>query len=152
MQRPPRTPLQRAVGLLSRREHSRHELRRKLVQRGEEAEAVDQALDRLEQSGLQDETRFADSLIRQRVAAGYGPRYIAAELATHRLNDALVAERLELAEVDWTEVAVDLLQRRFPGGLADAADQRRAGALLQRRGFDSDQQRAALRGVGAARR
>jgi regulatory protein len=138
MPRAPRTPLQRAVGLLSRREHSRLELRRKLVQRGEDAEAVDLALDRLEESGLQDETRFADSLIRQRVAAGYGPRYIAAELATHRFPDALVAARLEEAGVDWIAVAVELLARRFPGGLGDPVARRRAAALLQRRGFPAD--------------
>jgi regulatory protein len=151
MPRAPRTPLQRAVGLLSRREHSRHELRRKLEQRGEQAEAVEQALDRLEENGLQDETRFADSLIRQRVAAGYGPRYIAAELATHRLADSLIDERLDEAAVDWQEVAVDLLQRRFPEGVADAAAQRRAASLLQRRGFDADQLRAALRRIGDPR-
>ncbi|MCK7593296.1 regulatory protein RecX [Pseudomarimonas salicorniae] len=147
MPRAPRTPLQRAVGLLSRREHSRHELRRKLVQRGEEAEAVDQALDRLEQSGLQDERRFAESLLRQRVASGYGPRYIAAELATHQLPDALISQVLEAVEVDWQDQAADLVSRRFPQGLQDPSDRRRAAALLQRRGFDGETSRRAISAV-----
>lgn len=150
MPRAPRTPLQRAVGLLSRREHSRHELRRKLVQRGEDPEAVDQALTRLEETGLQDEVRFADSLIRQRVAAGYGPRYIAAELATHRLADSLVAAALEAAEVDWEACASELIRRRFPAGLHDLAERRRAAALLQRRGFPADCCRWALQADHAA--
>lgn len=145
--RTPRTPLQQAVGLLSRREHSRHELRRKLIQRGADDQAADHALARLAETGLQDETRFADSLIRQRVMAGYGPRYIAADLSTHRLGEALISERLQAAEVDWQTIAADLLARRFPSGLQDLADQRRAAALLLRRGFDADVQRSALRSI-----
>ncbi len=148
-QRAPRTPLQQAVGLLSRREHSQHELRRKLAQRGAESQAIEQAIERLVENGLQDETRFADSMIRQRIAAGYGPRYIAADLATHRLSEALISERLDAADADWFDIASGLLSRRFPAGLRELAEQRRAAALLQRRGFDPDIQRAALRALAS---
>lgn len=138
MARTPRTPLQRAVGLLSRREHSRLELQRKLVQRGEDPVAVVDALDRLAGEGLQDEARFADSLIRQRVASGYGPRYISAELATHRLPAELIDECLARANIDWRAQAAELLARRFPAGMNDPAERRRAAAMLHRRGFAAD--------------
>lgn len=137
-------PLRRAVGLLARREHSQRELRRKLSQRGADEIAVDQALERLQQTGLQDDGRFAASLIRQRVAAGYGPLHLRAELHTHGLEAAMIEQLLAAAELDWTEQACALLQRRFPAGCADIAEQRRAFALLQRRGFAADSIRAAL--------
>lgn len=142
--RPPRTPLQQAVGLLQRREHSQSELRRKLKQRGAEAADIDAALDRLADSGLQDQQRFADSLVRQRITAGYGPHYIRAQLATHRLDDATIEAAIAAAAPDWPELALDLVTRRFPNGLDDPADRRRAAALLQRRGFDGDCLRRAL--------
>ena len=50
------TPLQRALGLLVRREHSRKELGRKLKARGVDPEAVDAAVARLAEDGWQDVT------------------------------------------------------------------------------------------------
>lgn len=146
--RQPPSPLHRAVGLLSRREHSRRELRQKLIQRGVEADEAEAAIERLGESGLQDDGRFAQSLIRQRSAAGYGPRYIEAELATHHIGDAEAAAALEELAPDWTEIAADLLQRRFPAGLDDPRARRRAQALLIRRGFDGECIRAAMARCG----
>ena len=60
------TPLQRALGLLTRREHSRRELSRKLTSRGVEAADVRSAVDRLEAEGWQSDTRFAEALVRSR--------------------------------------------------------------------------------------
>lgn len=144
MTRVPRTPLQQAVGLLSRREHSQRELRRKLHARGAEPDAVERALARLAETGLQDERRFAESLVRQRVAAGYGPLYLRAELQTHALEVGLVAELIEGVETPWVAVARDLLARRYPDGVDDPRSRRRAEALLARRGFSADVIRAAL--------
>ncbi|GIX35605.1 MAG: hypothetical protein KatS3mg126_1384 [Lysobacteraceae bacterium] len=144
MRRRGRSALERAVGLLARRERSRHELRARLLREGGLAAEVDAALERLGEAGLQDDARFADSLIRHRVAAGYGPRYIAQELLTHRLSPELITERLGAAEVDWQAVARALLQRRFPAGWQEPAEARRALGLLQRRGFDAEVQQAVL--------
>lgn len=144
MARAPRTPLQQAVGLLSRREHSQRELRRKLQARGAEQALVEDALAKLVGAGLQDERRFAESLVRQRIAAGYGPLYLRAELQTHALEAGLVAEVIEAVETPWLAVAEDLLARRYPDGVNDPRHRRRAEALLARRGFSSEIIRAAL--------
>jgi len=143
-QRPPRSALQQAVGLLSRREHSQKELTRKLRERGVESAEIDAALERLADTGLQDQQRFADSLVRQRIAAGYGPHYLRAQLATHGLDEATIAAAIAAADPDWPELARELITRRFPDGLDDPGDRRRAAALLQRRGFDGDCLRRAL--------
>lgn len=62
--RPQPTPVQRALGLLVRREHSRKELARKLTARGVETEDAIAAVERLASEGWQDDTRFACSLVR----------------------------------------------------------------------------------------
>ena len=72
------TPVQRALGLLVRREHSRKELTRKLAAKGLESEDVTAAVERLAAEGWQDDTRFAESLVRSRAGNGYGPLRIRA--------------------------------------------------------------------------
>ena len=143
-----RTPLEVAVGLLSRREHSARELKRKLEARGIEPPEADAALERLQKAGLQDEQRFAESLLRQRVMAGYGPYYLRAELATHGLAESLIDQLIEqlteAGEIDWTAVAADLIERRFAAGLSDPKQRRRAQSLLHRRGFDAETARLVL--------
>lgn len=146
--RPELTPTQRAIGLLSRREHSRKELKRKLAAKGVEREAIDQAVDKLSDAGWQDDGRFATSLARMRANTGYGPIRIRAELGTHGLDGDAIRAALDSIEcdVDWRESARDLVRRRV-GSMRDAtlAARRKAAALLIRRGFDSDTIRAATR-------
>jgi len=133
------TPLQRALGLLSRREHSQRELARKLKARGCDADEVETVLAHLITEGWQDDARFAEMLVRARAQAGYGPRYIRAELLTHGVNDALIASALDHFEGDWLENARYLLQRRFGNTLnKESKHYRKAADLLARRGFDSD--------------
>ena len=77
------TPTQRALGLLVRREHSRRELTRKLTARGVERDDAVAAVDKLEAAGWQDDSRFAESLVRSRATNGYGPVRIRAELGMY---------------------------------------------------------------------
>ncbi|MET1024094.1 MAG: recombination regulator RecX [Pseudoxanthomonas sp.] len=146
--RPEPTPVQRALSLLVRREHSRKELTRKLIARGIEADAASAAVERLAGEGWQDDARFAEMLVRSRVGSGYGPRYIQVELETHGLSAAQVATAMATFEGDWRELARDLVARRFgPDGLVELAAQRKAADLLMRRGYDGDVIRAVLRGL-----
>ena len=143
--RPEPTPLQRALGLLTRREHSRLELSRKLQQRGVEPDQADAAIAKLTAAGWQDDGRFAESLLRNRAGSGYGPAYIRAELATHGLGSEVIAAVMEGFEGDWAENARDLLQRRHPQALAGDRDARRKAAdFLLRRGFAMEHVRAAM--------
>ncbi len=151
MPRKPREPLsarQQAIALLARREHSQRDLVRKLASRGHDADAVSEAVETLAREGWQHDGRFADSLVRTRLAAGYGPLHIRAELATHGLDSEAVAAAMaeHCGEVDWVEQALDLLRRRAGGRLPRTqAERLKLANLLARRGFDGDTQRAALR-------
>ncbi len=140
------TPVQRALGLLVRREHSRKELTRKLQARGIETEAALAAVDKLSQAGWQDDTRFAENLVRIRANTGYGPIHIRAELGTHGLDSEQIAAAMDTFEGDWAENARELVCRRFgPSGPEALPQRRKAADLLARRGFDGDSIRRATR-------
>jgi len=140
------TPVQRALGLLVRREHSRKELTRKLQARGIETEAAVAAVDTLSEAGWQDDTRFAENLVRIRANTGYGPIHIRAELGTHGLDSEQIALAMDTFEGDWAESARDLVCRRFgEAGPQELPQRRKAADLLARRGFDGDTIRRATR-------
>ncbi|MCQ8894850.1 recombination regulator RecX [Limnobacter humi] len=87
--KPPSRPLpsakSKAVAFLSRREHSRKELRDKLLRRGYSIEEVDDAIEWAAARQFQSDQRFGQSLIRRR-ASSLGNRAIEAELAQHGLS------------------------------------------------------------------
>ena len=139
------TTTQRALGLLTRREHSRKELTRKLISRGMDAAEVETAVEKLSRDGWQDDSRFAESLVRAR-SGGYGPLRIRAELITHGLDREAIASALDTFHGDWAENASDLVRRRYgPVAALDLNQRRKAADFLLRRGFDAASIRAATR-------
>lgn len=144
--RDPPDAYRKALGLLVRREHSRRELRRKLDAKGADPAAAAAALDTLADQGYQDDTRFADMLVRTRIGGGYGPQRIRAELGTHGIDDAAVTALFDAAAPDWPRLAIDALRRRYGARPAnDNAERLKRSHYLMRRGFDGDSIRAALK-------
>ncbi|MEO6155770.1 MAG: regulatory protein RecX [Thermomonas sp.] len=144
--RPELSPTQRAMGLLTRREHSRRELARKLTSRGVEPDDAHAVIDKLAKAGWQDDARFAELLVRSRANTGHGPVRIRAELVTHAIDPGVIAVAMEGYGGDWFHNARDLLQRRYPAALgSDRTTQRKFADFLLRRGFAIEQVMAALR-------
>ena len=134
--KPKRSAYDKALGLLARREHSRKELKTKLRQGGYEGEETSAAVDRLGEQHYQDDDRFAEVLLRGRIAQGYGPTRLRVELKSHGLADARIRELLDAAEVDWDASAAAQLRRRYgKAGVADATERTRRAQFLLRRGF-----------------
>ncbi|WP_109126116.1 regulatory protein RecX [Dyella sp. C11] len=134
--KPKTSAYDRALGLLARREHSRRELKLKLRQKGYEGEEAGEAIDRLGEQHYQDDERFAGSLIRSRVAQGYGPMRVRAELKSHGLSDARIRALLDEAGIDWQASALAQVRRRFGGGSPPDRDEKaRRAQFLLRRGF-----------------
>lgn len=146
--RPELTPTQRALALLVRREHSRKELARKLADRGIDRESAAAAIERMTAEGWQSDARFAEMLVRTRVAHGQGPIRIRAELRTHGLDSDAIEAAMETFEGDWGDVAQDAALRRFGQNLAsgDVAQRRKVADFLYQRGFDGDTVRAVFQG------
>ena len=140
--------MQSALALLVRREHSQKDLARKLSARGIAEHEISETIERLAGDGWQSDARFGEMLVRTRVAHGYGPIRIRAELGTHGLDGEAVQAAMATFDGDWLALASDLLARRLSSGRAqDLAQRRKAADFLYRRGFDGDMVRAAMKAV-----
>lgn len=138
-------PRRKALELLTRREHSRRELTRKLTERGFDADVAARAIDDMTERGWQDDARFAESLARSRMHAGQGPLRIRAELRMHGIGEDGIEAALAACGVDWNAQAAETLHRRFGTHAAESRQETaRRSAFLQRRGFDLDAIRYAL--------
>jgi regulatory protein len=134
-----------ALDLLARREHSRHELTRKLGARGFPEDVLVRALDDLERSGALAEARFTESFVRSRVAKGQGPARIRAELAQRGVASEDVDGALREAQVDWREAIRAVRGKRFGPELPrDRREWARQARFLEYRGFSGADIRAAL--------
>ena len=93
----------RALRLLSRRNHSRYELRRKLSRKGPSG-VLDHVLDHLESRGYIDDQTFAyERALRQRRSKYWGSRRISQDLRSLGISARIILEVLEQVEREWTE-------------------------------------------------
>lgn len=144
-----RSAYDKALGLLVRREHSRKELKTKLRLGGYAGDEASAAIDRLEEQHYQDDDRFAEMLLRSRIAQGYGPMRLHVELKSHGVTDARIRELMDEAEVDWDASAAAQLRRRYgSAGSADHVERARRAQFLLRRGFAASTVRSVTRADG----
>ena len=147
------SPRKKAMDLLSRREHSRRELRAKLLGRRFLAADVDDALAQLEKEGLLSDARFAEAYIASRVRRGHGPTRIRLELEERGVADVLIAEHLERTEIDWGKLAVTVLDKKFgEQSVSNFREWARQAKFLQYRGFTNGQIRDVLGTISALRK
>ena len=134
-----------AMRLLARREHSRAELRGKLVGRGFENDSVEELLQGLEDQDLLSDERFAMSLIASRAETGYGPNRIGLELRNRGVSEELAREALAKSKVDWKECVAGQVTRKFGNDPAQTFPEwARRARYLERRGFGQDAIRLAI--------
>lgn len=136
----------KAMRLLGRREHSARELSSKLRQGGVEAELTTEVVESMTENGWQSDPRFATSRIQNRIAQGFGPIRISAELRVAGLPDAMIRESMEAAECDWTTLCIETYQRKYRQPPADRAEKQKRYNHLAARGFTGEHIRAAFDG------
>ena len=127
----------KAIRLLSRREHTRAELTRKLAADGtkEEIEAV---IAELQASQLQSDSRAAECYVRGN-AARLGASRLLQNLKTRGVSSELIEAQLAPEALpDELERARTVWQRKFSAAPGDARDWARQARFLQGRGFASD--------------
>ena len=135
-----------ALRHLARREHSRVELRRKLISRGAADELVDAIIEGLTADGSLSDRRFAAEYVRARIRKGYGPIRIRMDLIERGINDQLAEEQLTQPADFWYQRATEVCNKKFdatkPAGeeSADAQQRRwnRCARFLSQRGFPAD--------------
>lgn len=136
-----------AVRLLARREHSRHELARKLAARGVPEELVASVLARLAERHLQSDDRYAESLVTSRAGRGQGPVRIRRELGERGVASEAVEQALAGAGQDWFDLARQVRRRRFGAAVpSDWKSRAQQSRFLEYRGFTGEQIRHALGG------
>lgn len=133
----PRSLRARGLAFLARREHSRHELARKLAPHAESSEALEAVLDLLEGQGLLSSERFAESLVHRRQER-FGTARIRDELRQHALPDDLVASCVAQLRESEFDRAREVWSRRFGEPAADAREYARQARFLASRGFAAD--------------
>lgn len=135
----------RALRWLAQREHSRHELRAKLLSvGGAEAEDVDALLDQLVAKGHLSDSRFVESRVHARQAR-FGNRRIEQELRQHGvLPDTELRQQLRATE---SVRAHEVWRKKFGGRVAtDAAGRARQMRFLAARGFSAEVVRKVVAG------
>jgi len=125
-----------AVGLLTRREHSRAELAQKLTARGFAPADIESQLDRLAAQRLQSDSRFAEAYVRARIGRGYGPQRIRAELRERGIMAELIDQAFAVQPAADTPRIDEIWRRKYAGRLpADYRERARQMRFLQQRGF-----------------
>lgn len=134
------SPFDASLRILSLRDHSVAELKRKLKEKGY-AEGVEESLERLRELGYLDDARFARQFASSSVrnGRGYGAR-LKLELTRRGVDAGIVSEVLgELSEeFSEAELLSELMERRFAGFDPETAsdkEKRRVVGYLQRKGF-----------------
>ena len=134
---------EKALWLISYRDHSKKELTEK-IRRTCDPESAEKAAARMEELGLiNDESfarRYAESLIFSKNKSKTAARF---ELAKKGIDRELAEEILDELEVDPREQIKRLLSKKYKN-LEDEKIRRRAVAALQRNGFCRDDIRSVL--------
>lgn len=136
---------QQALVYLARREHSRAELQRKLLDKGFAQDLIQTVLDQLQTQHWLDECRFVESFIHSRFQKGQGPLRIQQELKQRGISSDLFNQVLEKETWDWVAQIRAVRQRRFGHTLPKTWDERaKQMRFLQYRGFTADHIKAAF--------
>jgi regulatory protein len=137
------------VGLLSRREHSRAELQRKLSPHADSQEALEKVLDDLAQTGWQSDERFTQGWV-HRKASGHGASRIVQDLKLQGIPaEAIAAVQAELKESEFSR-AQAVWSRKFSriGYPLSPTEYAKQGRFLASRGFSTEIIRRVLKNLG----
>ena len=128
---------ERALGLLSRREHSRLELRRKLAAHTEDGAELETLLDDFEKRGWLSAQRFVEQVVHAR-SGRYGSRHVVHELREKGVAEELIEQALPGLKERELETARAVWAKKFDAPPADARERARQMRFLQGRGFGLD--------------
>lgn len=135
---------EKALYLLSLRDHSREELARKLRE-GDNAAIAEQTAERMEELGLIDDAAYAGRLARElRLRKLYAYRRTVQELCSRGISRELAEAAADAVETDDTKQALALLEKKRYNKLDYAEDQRKAAAMLARYGYTYEDIRRAF--------
>lgn len=134
-----------AMRSLARRESAESELANRLRQQGFSQKVIEAVVDYCRGYNWVNDERYGAMAVRAGAAKGHGPIKIRFDLRRKGLDDSQIDAAFEQPELDWFELAFELLERR--ARVADLADFKLRMKWLKYllgRGFTQDQARYAL--------
>jgi len=124
--------------LLARREHSRRELLDKLALRGFDRDDVEPVIDQIAEQNWQNDARYAEAYVRQRIQNGYGPMRIRYELQQRGINDADLDAQAE-EQGGWQNLLLDVYSRKYDDEKSLTQNEwLKRSRFLQQRGFSGE--------------
>ena len=138
-----RDAYQVAVKLLSRREHSIHELRRKLARKEFSNGVIDAVVSNLQEADLVSDARYAEVFVRSRINRGDGPMKVLASLRERGIDDVLIDQFLHYDDTFWISRANSVLEKKFGqrltrGDETGSSDWGKRARFLAGRGFAAE--------------
>lgn len=135
----------RAIKHLARREYSRFELEKKLVEHAQTPEALTEVLDALEQQGFLSAERLVEQVVHSR-RNRYGSQRIRQELKEKGVAGHLIdAAMIDLSETELV-VARKIWQTKFGAAPENLKERSKQARFLAGRGFSSEIIRQVLAG------
>ena len=144
------TPLSltgRALGLLSRREHSRAELERKLAAHAEQPGDLTKVLDSLAAKGFINENRVVESVIHRR-SSKLGTQRIKQELQAKGLQPETMEQAINQLRSSELTRAREVWRKKFGSPAQSAAERAKQMRFLSSRGFEAEAIRRVVAGSG----
>ena len=125
----------KALDIISRREHSQKELSDKLIKKFNIPELVDSVIHNLLEKNLINDCRYSEAYVVARKRKGFGPKKIGYELVSRGINENTASEAID-AEGGWNEAALKAFNKKFKAGIgSDFKEQNKQKVFLQNRGF-----------------
>ena len=108
----------KALDLLSRREHSQKEIKLKLQKKFKNSEEIYKVIEKLVANNIINDTRFTEHYINSRKRRGFGSKKISYELLSKGINESIFDSVLSNMD-DWKELAKKEFNKKYKDGPSD---------------------------------
>ena len=107
----------KALDILSRREHSQKELSDKLLKKFSNQDLIEQSIQKLEDNCLVNDERFSEHYVAARKRKGFGPKKISYELVSKGVEKSIASKAIYKSG-EWKELAHQVFNKKFKEGVA----------------------------------
>jgi regulatory protein len=129
----------KALDIISRREHSEKEIKNKLLEKFDTPELIDEIISKLIENNLINNVRYAEMYVHVRKRKGFGPKKIKFELMTKGIDDSISSIAI-IEEGSWKEAAQKAFNKKFRNGASNEFKERnKQKSFLQNRGFSFEE-------------
>ena len=133
------TVYNKALDIVSRREHSEKEIKNKLLEKFDAPEIIEQVVLKLIENNLINDVRFAEMYVLVRKRKGFGPKKIQFELMASGIDDS-ISSLVITEEGSWKEAALKAFNKKFKNGASQEFKERnKQKTFLQNRGFSFEE-------------